>query len=256
METYANLVIDINLSVAPEISKTGWDTIKRNPLPALDSYAFGILISSVFNGGVSSTELAGQSKNIPPTMQQSCKRLVNANPKVRLSVSHFLEQGRKSGGFFETPLIRLSEGVDSLGLKNDIERAELLRYFQPESAVRFTADMISELDDVSDDFPEDFFKMKILPELLKSVEFGGGGPKVFGFVMKIGSKLSDDEFETILNPVLLRLFASPDRQIRVCLLDNLPKMIDHFSPKLVSDKIFPQLVCVSIMRLISVKNGL
>ena len=84
--------------------------------------------------------------------------------------------------------------------------------------------------------------MKILPELLKSVEFGGGGPKVFSFVLKIGAKLSDEEYEARLNPVLLRLFASPDRQIRVCLLDNMPLMIDHFSQKLVTDKIFPQLV--------------
>ena len=84
--------------------------------------------------------------------------------------------------------------------------------------------------------------MKILPELLKSVEFGGGGPKVFSFVMNIGSKLSDEEYETALNPVIVRLFASPDRQIRVCLLDNLPQMIDHLSQKIVTDKIFPQLV--------------
>lgn len=93
-----------------------------------------------------------------------------------------------------------------------------------------------------EDFPEEFFKLKILPELLKSVEFGGGGPKVFGFVMNIGSKLSDDEYESMVNPVILRLFASPDRQIRVCLLDNLPRMIDHFTQKTVTDKIFPQLV--------------
>ena len=106
----------------------------------------------------------------------------------------------------------------------------------------------SELDEVSEDFPEDFFKMKILPELLKSVEFGGGGPKVFSFIMKIGAKLPDDEFETRLNPAIARLFASPDRQIRVCLLDNLPRMIDHFSSKMVNDKIFPQLVsCPSIL---------
>ena len=84
--------------------------------------------------------------------------------------------------------------------------------------------------------------MKILPELLKSVEFGGGGPKVFNFIMKIGAKLPDDEFESRLIPAIIRLFASPDRQIRVCLLDNLPRMIDHFSTKMVNDKIFPQLV--------------
>ena len=84
--------------------------------------------------------------------------------------------------------------------------------------------------------------MKVLPELLKSAEFGGGGPKVFGLIMKIGSKLSDEEFESRITPVIIRLFASPDRAIRVCLLDNLPLMIDRLPQKLVNDKIFPQMV--------------
>ena len=70
----------------------------------------------------------GQTKNIPPSMHQCYKRLLNANPKARLSISHFREQGRRNGGFFETPLIKLSEGLESLGLKSDEERAELLRY--------------------------------------------------------------------------------------------------------------------------------
>ena len=105
-----------------------------------------------------------------------------------------------------------------------------------------SAKLSSELDEVSDDFPEEFFKMKILPELLKSVEFGGGGPRMFNYVMTIGKKLSSDDFESRLNPVILRLFTSPDRQIRVSLLDNLPLMIDHFTQKVVTDKIFPQVV--------------
>ena len=61
-------------------------------------------------------------------MHQSYKRLLNANPKTRLSVSHFRDQGRRSGGFFETPLIKLSEGIDSLGLKSEGEREEFLRF--------------------------------------------------------------------------------------------------------------------------------
>lgn len=100
----------------------------------------------------------------------------------------------------------------------------------------------SDLDQLSDDFPEDYFKMKILPELLKSVEFGGGGPKIFSVVMKISTKLTDEEFETKLTPVVVRLFASPDRAIRVCLLDNLPLMIDRLPQRVVNDKIFPQMV--------------
>lgn len=100
----------------------------------------------------------------------------------------------------------------------------------------------SDLDQLTDDFPEDFFKMKVLPELLKSVEFGGGGAKAFGVVMKIGTKLPDDDFDTKVTPVVIRLFQNPDRAIRVCLLDHLPLMIDRLSQKVVNDKIFPNLV--------------
>jgi SCY1-like protein 1 len=84
--------------------------------------------------------------------------------------------------------------------------------------------------------------MKILPELLKSVEFGGGGPKVFAVVMKIAAKLTDEDFEAKITPVVVRLFTSPDRAIRVCLLNNLPSMIDRLQQKVVNDKIFPQMV--------------
>lgn len=84
--------------------------------------------------------------------------------------------------------------------------------------------------------------MKVLPELLKSVEFGGGGAKAFGVVMKISTKLSNDDFDTKITPVVIRLFQNPDRAIRVCLLDNLPLMIDRLSQKTVNDKIFPNLV--------------
>ncbi|KAL8727403.1 MAG: hypothetical protein Q9166_006075 [cf. Caloplaca sp. 2 TL-2023] len=159
-------------------------------------------------------------------MHQSYKRLLNPNPKARLSVSHFRDQGRRSGGFFETPLIKLSEGIESLGLKSDGEREIFL----------------SELDEVANDFPEEYFSAKVLPELLKSVEYGGGGPKVFASVMKIGTRLSDEEYNSKLTPVIVRLFANPDRAIRVCLLDHLPSMIEHIPQKIVNDKIFPQMV--------------
>ena len=74
-----------------------------------------------------SSDQVGQTKNIPPNIHQSYKRILNNNPKVRLTVASFIEQGRRSGGFFETPLIRLSDGVENLGLKSDEERGELLR---------------------------------------------------------------------------------------------------------------------------------
>ncbi|KXJ87728.1 armadillo-type protein [Microdochium bolleyi] len=224
--TYGSLVPDSGRYTAPEIARSGWDAIKKSPHTAVDSYNFGTLIYEVFNGDFSGPDQAGQTKSIPPTMHASYKRLVNANPKARITVKAFLELGQRAGSFFDSSLIKLTEGIDNLGVKTEEERAEFL----------------DDLDQVEDDFPEDFFKMKVLPELLKSVEYGGGGPKALGVVIKISTKLTNDDFETRVQPVIIRLFGNPDRAIRVCLLDSLPLMIDRLPQKVVNDKIFPQLV--------------
>lgn len=126
-QNYGSLVPDSGRYTPPELAKSGWDAIKRNPISAVDSYDFGALIFEVFNGDFAGGDQAGQTKNIPPSMHSSYKRLVSSNPKSRISVGHFLEQGRRSGGFFETPLIKLTESVDNLGMKTDDEREEFLR---------------------------------------------------------------------------------------------------------------------------------
>lgn len=224
--TYGSSVPDSSRFTPPELAQSGWDAIKKSPHSAVDSYNFGTTISEVFNGDFSGASQAGQTKGIPPTMHAGYKRLVNANPKARITVGAFFEQGRRSGAFFDSPLIKLTEGIDNLDVKTEDERAEFL----------------DDLDQLTDDFPEEFFKMKVLPELLKSVEFGGGGPKAFGVVMKIAAKLTNEDFESRVQPVVIRLFGNPDRAIRVCLLDNLPSMIDRLPQKVVNDKIFPNLV--------------
>ncbi|KEQ73422.1 ARM repeat-containing protein [Aureobasidium namibiae CBS 147.97] len=226
--TYGSLAPDSGRYAPPEVAKGGWDSIKKSPVSAVDSYDFAILVIEVFNGSFSASDQVGQTKGIPVSMHASYKRLAHANPKTRLSIAHFLEQGRKSGSFFDTPLIQLTDGIDNLGLKTETEREEFLR----------------ELEAVAeaDDFPEDFFRVKVLPELLKSLEFGGGGPKVLSLVMRIGKKLSDEEYESTITPVVVRLFSSPDRALRVCLLDNLPHMIDHLPQKIVNNGIYPQMV--------------
>ncbi len=110
----------------PELARSGWDAIKRGPTSAVDSYGFGVLIFEGFNGDFAGADQAGQTKNVPPSMHASYKRLVNANPKSRLSVGHFLEQGQRHGAFFDTPLIKLTDGVENLGVKSETERDAFL----------------------------------------------------------------------------------------------------------------------------------
>lgn len=128
-QTYGSLVPDAGRYIPPEL-KSGWDAIKRNPIYAADAYNYGTLIFEVFNGDFMGSDQAGQTKNIPPAMHSSYKRLFNSNPKSRLSVAHFLEQGCRHHAFFDTPLIKLTEGVDNLGMKTEEEREEFLRCVQ------------------------------------------------------------------------------------------------------------------------------
>ncbi|KAI0997105.1 N-terminal kinase-like protein [Podosphaera aphanis] len=224
---YGSLVPNVARYTPPELAKSGWDSIKRNPLSAVDAYQYGILIYEVFNDIFTGEFTTGKANKIPMPMQSSFRRLVNINPKARISVGAFLDQGSRHGGFFNTPLIKLTEAIDSLAMKSSEQEREVF---------------LNDLNLLSDDFPEDYFKTKVLQELLKSVEFGEGGPKFLDVVLKIGKKLSNDEFNQKITPVIVRLFGSPDRAIRVCLLDNLPLMIDHLSQKIVNDKLFPHMV--------------
>ena len=105
--------------------------IKKHPSTAVDAFDFGVLIYEVCNGDYSGQSQAGQTKNIPPTMHASYKRLCNANPKSRISVGVFLDQGSRHNSFFDTPLIKLTEGIDNLGMKSPGERDQFLEYVHP-----------------------------------------------------------------------------------------------------------------------------
>lgn len=125
--THGSLVPDVGRYTPPEIAKNGWDSVRRNPVPATDAYGYGILISEVFNGGFSGSDQIGSTKGIPLQMQTSYKRLTHAAPKMRLSAAHFLEQGLRSGAYFDTPLIQLTDGIENLGLKSESEKDEFLK---------------------------------------------------------------------------------------------------------------------------------
>ena len=43
-------------------------TIKRNPLSAVDSYGYGILMWEVFNGSLIQSDQIGLTKGLPPSM--------------------------------------------------------------------------------------------------------------------------------------------------------------------------------------------
>lgn len=58
-------------------------------------------------------------------------------------------------------------------------------------------------------------------------------------VLELSHLLPDSDFEVVVVPALVRLFAAPDRATRVRLLDQLPKFVDKLPSKLAESQIFP-----------------
>lgn len=110
------------------MARGGWDALGKSPHSAVDSFNFGTLIFELFNGDYRGTEQVGQTTNVPSAMQAAYRRLCNASPKARITVSNFVDQGSRTGSFFDSPLIKVTEGIENFGIKSADERDELLRY--------------------------------------------------------------------------------------------------------------------------------
>lgn len=125
--SYSSLVPGHAQYMPPEVAKSGWDMYRSGSWTAVDAYGMGVLISEAFNGTPLRLGESPESAKVPTNMQQTFKRLTNVNPRLRPSVGVFVEQGKRPGGYFSTPLINFSENIDSLGLKSEGERDEFLR---------------------------------------------------------------------------------------------------------------------------------
>ena len=93
----------------------------------MDAFQFAMLIDDVFSGCNADRQGSGKAGNVPTSMLKARNQLSNSNSEARLSVGHFLEQGRRNGGFFDTRLIKLTEGVEKLGLQTENERYVFLQ---------------------------------------------------------------------------------------------------------------------------------
>ena len=115
---------------------------RRQGPAAGDAYALGLLIHAVFNP-TQPPPATAQPPHPPPTAASrgaiphalfGCyKRLLNPNPKARLTPKHFLElgmaevTGESSGFFANNRLVKVCAGLDNFSLGSESEKALLLK---------------------------------------------------------------------------------------------------------------------------------
>ncbi|KAG5646819.1 hypothetical protein DXG03_002196 [Asterophora parasitica] len=222
----------------PEVKKGGWAVLKDHDPAVADAYALGLLLHVVFNPShpppatvhpPHPPPLASSSGAIPSLLFAPFKRLLNPNPKGRLSPKAFLEIGMADTGFFaNNKLVKVCLGLDNFPLTSGAEKTLFLR-----SATSLKS---------SSSFPPEFASGRILPSLVTALEYGGASAAtILPLVLQFGSNVSPEDYSNIILAPLIKLYSSPDRGTRMALLDHLPEYADRLDKKTVSDKIFPHL---------------
>ncbi|KIK27842.1 hypothetical protein PISMIDRAFT_92260, partial [Pisolithus microcarpus 441] len=102
--------------------------------------------------------------------------------------------------------------------------------------------IISMLKDSASSFPPEFAAFRILPSLVSALEFGGASAtSIVPLILQFGKNVPPDDYSrTVLMP-LVKLYANPDRGMRMALLDNLSEYAEKLEKKIFVDQVWPHL---------------
>ncbi|KAF5321514.1 hypothetical protein D9619_001358 [Psilocybe cf. subviscida] len=235
--TMGGLLPGISSLSPPEVKKSGWSSVKEADPAAPDAYALGLLLHAVFNPTQPSLATAepphpppspASRGAIPTSIFPHFKKLLNPNPKGRLNAKGFLDIGMSepSGFFYSNRLVRVCAGLDNFPLASDGEKALLLKT----------------LKESASSFPPEFTSYRVLPSLVSALEHGGAsGTTILPLLLQFGNNISPDTYPKVILEPIIKLYASPDRGLRLALLEHLPEYVEKLDKKAVSDKIFPHL---------------
>ncbi|KAM4847411.1 N-terminal kinase-like protein isoform 7-T7 [Urocitellus parryii] len=191
-----------------------------------DMWRLGCLIWEVFNGPLPRATALRNPGKIPKSLVPHYCELVGANPKVRPNPARFLQNCQAPGGFMNNRFVETNLFLEEIQIK---EPAEKQKFFQ-------------ELSKSLDSFPEDFCRHKVLPQLLTAFEFGNAGAVVLTPLFKVGKFLSAEEYQQKIIPVVVKMFSSTDRAMRIRLLQQMEQFIQYLDEPTVNTQIFPHVV--------------
>uniref|UniRef100_A0A673NEU7 N-terminal kinase-like protein n=1 Tax=Sinocyclocheilus rhinocerous TaxID=307959 RepID=A0A673NEU7_9TELE len=191
-----------------------------------DVWRLGCLIWEVFNGNLPRASSLRSLGKIPKQLVPHYCELVGANPKIRPNPARFLLNCKSPGGFMNNSFVESCLFLEEIQIK---EPAEKQQFFQ-------------DLSENLDSFPEDFCKHKVLPQLLTAFEFGNAGAVVLTPLFKVGKYLSAEEYQQKIIPVIVKMFSSTDRAMRIRLLQQMEQFIRYLNEAAVNSQIFPHVV--------------
>eukprot|EP01060_Flectonema_neradi_P024324 TRINITY_DN3301_c2_g1_i1.p1 TRINITY_DN3301_c2_g1~~TRINITY_DN3301_c2_g1_i1.p1 ORF type:complete len:750 (+),score=137.38 TRINITY_DN3301_c2_g1_i1:75-2252(+) len=212
---------------SPELLKENWSAVTQSPVHAVDAWAIACLIYEVFNEPltepVQPAELKGNRKNIPKSLFSAFGGMLATQPKMRKNPSKMLTNCEY---FTDSEFIEMQKEIDELTLKDQADRDAFFR--------KLAASVES--------FPLANCKFTILPKLTTALQFGSGGAAALEPILKIGSRLNEEEYTQFVVPGVTELFSSTEPIVRIKLLQNIKEINLGSIPKqLLCNDIWPHL---------------
>ncbi|XP_054664295.1 N-terminal kinase-like protein [Grus americana] len=188
-----------------------------------DMWRLGCLIWEVFNGPLPRPAALRSFGKLPAGLVPPFCELVAAEPSARPGPEQLLKRLQRPGAFLACPLVRTGLFLEQLQVRDPSERRTFLQ----------------ELSTLLDSLPGPFLRHKLLPRLLAALEFGSADASALPPLLKVAKALDPPEYQERVVPVIVRLFSSPDRALRMQLLQQLEEYVEFLPEATVDAQIFP-----------------
>lgn len=204
---------------------------KGVPSVAVDFWGAAVLIAYLYgsaqkrqHGPDFRPDLENAEQSLPLDIRRQFGELQRIGPlKGRNPIQDFLNDTY----FVQHPAIRVMSFLKDLHIKSAEEKEVFFEGLPP---------LLMEL-------PKRTQTRQVLPELMVAQKFPGlEAAQVLPSILKIGVRLGTEDFKEKVAPLVVQLFASPDRAVRFRLLASLGDMIDYLDEAMINDKIFPECV--------------
>jgi len=137
----------------PEVSKGNWSAVSEHP-HAIDMWSYGCLMHEVYNGMLGRPEDLKDTSKLPRDLVPLYQSTLKGDPTKRPRGKVVLENP-----FFKTQLVWINKELSNLQLQDAGDKEKFFL----------------KLTESLDSLPDVYLRKKLLPELLKAVEFGGAG---------------------------------------------------------------------------------
>ncbi|KAK8853130.1 hypothetical protein IAR55_003831 [Kwoniella newhampshirensis] len=225
---------DVGQRCAPEVQKGGWVTLRDTDPAQSDTYILALLLFSLYNPlsplpSLTSQPSPSSSGALPKALFPLWKRMLNPNSRTRLSTISFVDEATTSGFWANNPLVNLVDGLENFELKSEGDKLGLLRIIKDTAS--------------AGTLPPPFTIHRVLPSLLHSLSLPTApSSAMLPLVLELGKLVPPTEYPKIVLEPVIKLYSSPDRGTRMALLDGLGDYADKMDAKMVSEKVWPNLI--------------